>query len=412
MATTAIAAGRASSALSAFKYRNYRLYFFGQLISMSGTWMQTVAQGWLVFNLTKSELALGLVACAAGLPSLILSPIAGVVVERLARHKILLVTQTLQMLLAFALAALTFGQTVQVWHVLALAFFLGATNALDAPARQALVIDLVGKEDLSSGITLTATMFNASRVLGPSIAGIALVSIGPGWCFFLNGVSFIAVIVSLLMMNVVLKERAVGAFTPLRQLRDGLRFSRYHETIAPLLLLAAVTSVFTLNVATLLPAFADKVLHSPTDAYALLSAMYGIGAVIASLLVPRLGGRFGRGKVVLAMALITPPVFMVMALVTSVPLAAVLTLITGFQMILQFVTMNTLIQSEVPDQFRGRVLSLYTLTFFGLAPFGALALGGIAEAITTPGAIMVCAVGAGLCNLLIYVRAPALRRLS
>ncbi len=398
--------------LSAFRYRNFRLYFGGQLVSVSGTWMQIVAQGWLVFNLTQSELWLGVVACAAGLPSLLLSPFAGVIIERYPRHYILVVTQTIQMLLAFILSALTFTNTVQVWHIVGLAFLLGLTNSIDAPARQALVVDLVGREDLTSGIALSSLMFNASRVFGPTAAGLALVQVGPAWCFFLNGASFLAVIVSLLVMRIEQSSRFIGSFAPLSQLREGLRFSRQHLTIAPLLLLATAGSIFGFNVWTLLPAYAAKVLNSPNDGYAALSTANGIGAVFAAILVTWLGKRIGRGRVVTIFAIFASLALALLSQANTLPVALFLTLIAGFALILQFVTMNTLIQSEVPNEFRGRVLSLYTLTFFGIAPFGALVLGFIAEAIGTPNAFAVCAVVGGTLNAIILVRSPELRQLQ
>src|SRR5579859_3682164 len=190
------------SMLSALRHRNFQLYFGGQLVSTSGTWMQTVAQSFLVFELTQSELWLGVVACAAGLPALVLSPFAGVIVERSARRRLLIFTQSAQMILAFILSVLTFTNTVQVWHVVVLALLLGVVNSIDAPARQSFVIDMVGREDLSSGIALNSLMFNLSRVVGPTAAGLALATVGTAWCFFLNGVSFLAVIISLFAMHV------------------------------------------------------------------------------------------------------------------------------------------------------------------------------------------------------------------
>jgi MFS family permease len=367
--------GIQTTTLAAFRHNNFRLYFIGQLISLSGTWMQTVAQGWLVFHLTQSELWLGVVACAAGMPSLVLSPFGGVIVDRVPRRRILLFSQFAQMLLAFTLAWLTFTHVVQVWHIVTLAFLLGVVNAIDAPSRQAIVADMVGRDDLTSGIALNSMMFNASRIFGPAAAGILLRLVGPAWCFFLNGVSFLAVIGMLLIIHIASAVNPTTAFAPLRQLKEGLRFSRRHPTIAPLLLLAAVSSLFVINVTSLLPAFAATVLHSPTEAYATMSTATGVGAVFAAGLMALAGKRFGRGRVVLVMSIFTPLSVFLLSRVTALPLAILLAGLYGFGIILQFVTTNTLIQSEVPDEFRGRVLSLYTLMFFGVAPFGALALG-------------------------------------
>jgi MFS family permease len=385
--------------LSALSYPNFRLYFTGQLISISGSWMQIIAQGWLVFFLTKSELWLGIVSAAAGLPSLVLSPFAGVFVDRLSRRNILLFTQTVQMMLAFALALLTFQGTVQVWHIVALAFLLGITNAIDAPARQSIIVDLVGKKDLTSGIALSSMTFNASRVFGPAAAAIVLTLIGPAWCFFLNGVSFLAVLAMLLIMRVQHHNKGVSTLSPLEQLRVGLRFSRHHPTIAPLLLLTCVGSLFMANLSTLLPAFADVVLHSPKVAYSAMAASVGVGALCASLSVAALGRRFGRGRVISAMVIFVAISSVAASLAKDVNTAVILMGLYGFGTVLQFVTGNTLVQSEVADEFRGRVMSLYTLTFFGISPFGALVLGFLASGIGVNPSLLMSPAANGLPNL-------------
>ncbi len=397
--------------LTAFRYPNFRLYFIGQTISLSGSWMQIVAQGWLVFNLTQNELWLGLVACAGGLPSLLLSPLAGVIVERIPSRKLLLITQTIQMILAFALAALAFSNTVAVWHIMLLAFLLGLTNAIDAPARQAIIAELVDREHLSSGIAMNSIIFNLSRVIGPVIAGIMLTQVGPAWCFFFNGLSFVAVLVMLFIMRVNPRPRNLATFAPLKQLREGLQFARRHNTIAPLLLLAVAAALFTNNISTLLPAFADTVLHSPKEAYASVTTAVGIGAVIAGLLMGVFGRWFGRGHVVTMMAIFVAISSFLFSFTTTELPAIFFAGLYGFGIILQFVTVNTLIQSEVPDEFRGRVLSLYTLSWFGIAPFGSLFMGFLASAIGTPPTIGLAAVLGGLISVGVLIYWPDARRL-
>jgi MFS family permease len=401
-----------SATLSALRYPNFRLYFIGQLVSLSGTWMQIVAQGWLVFNLTQSELWLGVVACAAGLPALILSPFAGVIVDRFPRRRILLVSQTVQMVLALILALLSFANTVQVWHIVTLAFFLGIVNAVDAPSRHAIIVDLVGHDDLPSGIALNSVMFNGSRVVGPVMAGIALTQVGPAWCFLLNGLSFLAVIFMLFIIRIPHNLHTSGDFTPIERLKQGLRFARHHDTIAPLLLLAATASVFTSNISTLLPAFADTVLHSPKEAYAAMTTSTGAGAVLSAVVMTYVGRRFGRGWVVTAMAVLVLVATLLVSQTTVINTAVVLMGVFGFGIILQFVTVNTLIQNEVPDEFRGRVMSLYTLAWFGLAPFGALALGLTAQMIGTPTAIALYTLIGGVIGLTILWRSPKVRHLA
>lgn len=404
--------GFQAGTLSALRYPNFRLYFIGQLISLTGSWMQIVAQGWLVFDLTKSELWLGIVACAAGLPALILSPFAGVLVDRMSRRKILLFSQTMQMILAFILAWLTFTHEVQVWHIVTLAFFLGVTNAIDAPARQTIIADLVSREELSSGIMLNSIMFNASRVFGPAAAGIALTNFGPAVCFFLNGASFLAVIFMLVIMQVKHTARGAANVSPIQRLKEGLAFSRQHSTIAPLLLLAVSASIFTANISQLLPAYADKILHSPEAAYANLSTAFGVGAVISGVFMAYLGRVFGRGRIVTAMAAFVMVLGVLFAFTTTESIAVVLIALFGFGIILEFVTVNTLIQSEVPDEFRGRVMSLYTLAWFGFSPFGALALGAMAEVIGTPAAMAIYAVIGGVLCLFILLRSHRVRALA
>ena len=409
MATLAPTRQRAGT-FSALKHPNFRLYFAGQLISVSGLWMQAVAQGWLVFQLTHSELALGLVACASGIPSLLLSPFAGVVVDRFPRRGQIIFTQAAQMVLAFILAAMVFSNTVQVWHIVVLAFLLGVANSLDAPARQAFIRDMVGPEDMSSGITLNSIMMNGARVVGPAAAGILLVSVGAGWCFFANGATFLAVLVSLFIMDVPHRMPGMGRGSPVQQMREGLAFSRQHVTILPLLLLAAVTSTFAVNTITLLPAFADVVLHSPTEALSAMSVAQGIGAVSAGLLLTGLVLRFGRGRVAGVMLMVLSLSIVVLSRTTLVTLSEAMMGIIGFSLVLFFVNINTMIQNEVPDAFRGRVMSLFTLTFLGLTPLGALVLGELAQVIGTPDALAIYGLISGALGLYVLSRWRAVWR--
>jgi MFS family permease len=370
---------RKSSTLSALKNANFRMYFFGQLVSISGTWMQNIAQSYLVFLITKSELWLGIVACAAGLPMVLLSPIGGVVVERVPRRTVLIWTQTIQMVLAFILAALTFTNMIQVWHIVVLAILLGMTNAFDTPARQAFVVEIVGREDLYSGIALNSIMNSLGRVLGPTAAGIALVQFGVSWCFLFNGVSFIAVLFSLIIMKVPYAIKTLAKSSPIRQLREGLTFARRDPLIAPLLLLAAVAGFLVLPILRLFPAYADLVLHSPEQGYAAVSIAEGTGAVIAGILVGRLSQRIGHGKLISIAIGLNALTNIMLALMTQIPLAVLVTLFFGMSMVMTFVSLNTVIQTVVPDAFRSRVLSLYSLAMLGFSPFGALMLGAIAD---------------------------------
>ena len=373
--------------------------------------MQSVAQQVVVYQLTNSELALGLVACAQGLPSLLLTPFAGVIVEQVPRRRILVMTQSLMMILAFILAALQFAGLTQVWHIVVLSLGLGVANALDAPARQAFVVEMVGREQLTSGIVLNAIMFNTGRVIGPALGGIALVQVGPAWCFLLNGASFIAVIASLLLMEVVSIKHAVQNMAFWDTLKEGLAFVSTHHSIRPLLLLSAMNSVFGLTFAVLLPAFADQVLHSPVNGTAALLTAEGIGAVLAGIVVAQANNRGRRGTILFICAILGPLSMILFAVNSSNVPALILAGCAGLFMICQFILMNTLIQVVVPNEFRGRVMSLYTLTFFGLTPFSSLAIGVLAQNLGTPPAILLygcaCLIGSGF----LFWRFPQLRQM-
>ncbi|MBZ0293254.1 MAG: MFS transporter [Anaerolineae bacterium] len=397
---------------SALRHTNFKLYFGGQLVSITGTWMQALAQGWLVYYLTQSEGWLGIVACAAGAPSLILSPFAGVVVDRFRRRDILLFTQTLEMTLAFVLAWLTLTGTVQVWHVVVLALLGGILRTLDAPARQAFIRDLVGMEDLDSGVTLNSLMVNGGRIIGPAFAGALLATVGAGWCFFLNGATFLAVLLSLVIMRVPRAVTAIRRASPLAQMREGVQFSRGHITIAPLILMSAVMSLFAVNMVTVLPAFAAKVLNSPIDGYSVLSTAQGIGAVVGALGSVWLTHRFGHGWVVSFILIAISVVVFLLSRMTSIVPAAVFMGLMGACYVLFFVNINTLIQKQVPDEFRGRVMSLFTLTFLGLTPFGALAMGFIAESIGTPNTMALYGLLNGLLGAFILLRWSGVHKLA
>lgn len=393
------------STFSALRSGNFRLYFVGQLISLSGTWMQNIAQGYLVFSLTHSEAYLGLVALAAGLPQLLMSPVAGVILERIPRRRLMLMTQTIQMILAFILTALTATNTVQVWHILVLAFLLGMTNTVDAPARQTFVLEMVGREDLHSGIALNSILNSLTRVLGPTAAGIALLQFGVVWCFFLNGVSFLAVIFSLLIMKVpyeVPPSRSEQA--ALRQLREGLHYVRGNSTVLPLLLMTACVGFFVVPIIQILPALADEALHSPDRGYAILSASQGIGSVLGGLVAGMLAALLGRGRTVAVSILLGGVATIGMAYQLVEFPAGTFSALTGFFLVVLVVHLNTLIQTTVPDAFRGRVMSLYTLGFLGLAPFGAVLLGGISELIGTSNGVALYGLLGGLSGALVLLR--------
>ncbi len=383
---------------------DFRLYMVGQLISMSGTWMQTLAQGYLVFQITRSEAWLGIVACAAGLPFLLLAPIGGVIVDQVPRRRLLLVTMLFQMGLAFILAALTFAGVVQVWHILVLAFLLGTSNALDMPARQTFVIEVVGADQMHSGIALNSVLNSASRILGPMAAGIALIRLGPAWCFFINGLSFVAAIAMLLLMHVPYAFHSERVSKPLEQLRQGLQFARHHPMIAPLLLLSTISSVSLVPIMQIMPAYADTVLGSPDAGYAALSIAQGAGSVIAGVLAGWLAKRFGYGRLLVTCAFAVALCTALLTVQRTIPPAVAINVLWGAFMMLLYVCINIGIQVVVPNGYRSRIMALYTLTFMGIAPFSSLLLGFIASAIGTPGAMLLSAVLGASLSAFVFVR--------
>ncbi|MEO8393829.1 MAG: MFS transporter [Chloroflexota bacterium] len=398
------------STLSAMRSPNFRLYFAGQIISVSGTWIQAIAQGYLVFLLTKSELWLGVVACAAGLPVLVLAPVGGVVIDRFPRRKILMCTQGAQMILAFLLAWLTFAGTVQVWHIVVLAAGLGITNAFDVPARQLIIMEMVGPKDMNSGITLNSIMNNGGRILGPAIAGVLLVQIGASWCFLLNGLSFIAVLVCLFLMKVPYALKSTHKVEPVRQLREGISYALHEPVVLSLLLMTAIAGGLVYPLTQMMPAFADVVLHSPSEGYAAINVGTGVGAVLGGVLVGWLAHRFGFGRLIVVTILLTGLAMMIFAVQVDVLFASFMSGVYGIVMLLNFVTVNTALQMITPDAYRGRVMGLYSLALVGLTPFGALFLGAIANTFGTPFGIGLYGVLSALFGGLIVFRWPILLR--
>ena len=366
---------RTSKTFRAMQHRNFRLYFAGQLISVAGTWMQTVAQAWVVYELSHSELMLGVVGFAAAIPSLLISPWGGVIVDRVSKRKLLVITQTAAMMLAFILAILTFAGVAQVWHIIALAAALGVVNSFDGPARQAFVVEMVGREDLPNAIAINSMMFNGARVIGPAIGGFLLATVGSAWCFFINGLSFLAVIVCLLMMRIMRPITIVHGESPWHGLIRGIRYVLAHREVFALLMLALIFSVFGISYFALLPAFADQVLHIDATGYGALNAMLGIGAVASAFFIARYGDRGQRGRWLVMANLAFPIALLAFANNSSPTIAMALALLLGVGFMFEFTLINTLLQTSVPDDMRGRVMGLYTLTFFGFAPFGNLALG-------------------------------------
>jgi len=387
-----------ATTLRALRHRNFQLFFSGQLISLIGTWMQTVAQAWLVYRLTKSPLLLGSVGFASQFPVFLVAPLGGITADRVNRQRLIIATQTAALILAGILAWLTLTGRVHVWHIFALAALLGVVNAFDIPGRQSFLIDMVGKEDLMNAIALNSSMFNGARVIGPAIAGILVAKIGEGWCFAANSISYIAVIVGLLLMHVHCAPRA-SKNSPIEDIVEGFRWVNHTRVIRALLLLLGLVSLVGMPYTVLMPIFADRILHGGARGLGILMGATGVGALFGALtLAAKTGGVKGLGRwVAISCASLGISLFC-FSFSTSLWLSVALLLPVGYSMMLQMACSNTLIQTMVPDQLRGRVMSVYSMMFMGMAPFGAFFGGALAHRIGAPITVAVggvaCVVGA------------------
>ena len=377
-----------------------------------GTWMQIIAQGWLVYQLSQSELMLGVVGFASAIPSLLITPWGGVVVDSVSKRKLMIITQSCAMLLAFVLALLTFTGIVEVWHVVVLTVITGVVNAFDGPARQAFVVEMVGREDMPNAIAINSMTFNAARVVGPAIAGYILVVLGADWCFLINGISFLAVIGGLLAMRMPPASPRKSHTNVWGQLRSGVAYAVRTDEVGALLLISLTLSLFGITYSTVLPAFVDRVLQQGAGAFGAINTASGIGAVSAAVLVARYGDRGFRGRWLNWMALAYPVVLIVFALNRFYPLALFLSVFLGLGFMNQFTLINTLLQTQIVDEMRGRIMSLYTLTFFGLAPFGNLAMGALSEIWGIGQTIAVSALITLVLMGVIFYKMPQVRQLA
>jgi len=394
----------------ALRYRNYRLFFAGQGISLVGTWMQALAMGWLVYRLTRSALMLGVVGFAGQIPALILAPVAGVAADRWNRHRIMLVTQTLATVQAVALGLLVVTGSVALWHILLLTIFLGITNSVDIPARQAFIVQMIGKrEDLGNAIALNSLMFNGARLVGPSVAGVLIAAIGEGICFLLNGISYLAVIGALLAMKIS-PPRAERAKTDVFQgLRDGFRYAFGSGAIRSIVLLLGVISLVGMPFQVLMPVFAREVLHGGPHTLGFLAAASGAGALggatyLASRksvvglarIIPIASSAFGTGLIAFSHS-------------SVLPFSILFLLPTGFAMMVYTASSNTVLQTVVDDDKRGRVMAFYAMAFMGIVPFGNLLAGSLSDKIGAPNTVLV---GGACCVLSSLVLARKLLALG
>ena len=386
---------RWATTLRALRHRNFQLFFSGQLISLVGTWMQNVAQAWLVYRLTGSAWLLGVVGFSNQIPVLLFAPIGGTTADRSDRRRLVIATQVASMTLAAILAWLTLSHRVHVGHILVLAALLGVVNAFDIPGRQSFLIDMVGREDLMNAIALNSSMFNGARMVGPAVAGILIARIGEGWCFAANAISYVAVIAGLLLMKVQCPLRS-NTSSPLADIVEGFRWANSVKVIRALLLLIGLISLVGMPYTVLMPVFADKILHGGARGLGILMGATGVGALFGALTLASREGVKGLGR----LAAWSCAGFGIGLLLFSFSrwfwLSTVLLLPIGYSVMLQMASTNTLIQTMVPDQLRGRVMALYSMMFMGMAPFGALLGGALAQRMGAPATV---AVGGVACLL-------------
>lgn len=396
---------------TALRHRNYRLWFIGQVISLFGTWMQMTAQGYFIYELTHSPVYLGYVGFAAGIPTWIFMLWGGVIADRISRRTLLIITQTAMMILAFMLAGLTFSQIVEPWHIVALAFLGGIANAFDAPARMAFVSEMVPREDMTNAIALNGAMFNTATAIGPAISGLTYAAFGPGWCFTINGFSFIAVIIALWMMRMAPLDRRVTTRSVLSELAEGFRYLAKQPMIRTIIYLEAITVIFGISFAILIPAWAVNILGGDATTNGLLQSARGLGALVSALLIASLGRFQFKGKLITVGSFAFPAMLIAFSAMQWLPLSLVMLFCAGMAQILIFNMANSLVQNLVDDKLRGRVMGIYSLNFFGFMPLGALWMGFWAEGLGSPITIAMSASVMLAFSITFFFLAPKLRRL-
>ncbi len=406
---------RAPAALGTFaalSYPNYRLWFFGQMVSLFGTWMQITALGYLVYELTRSPAYLGYTGFASGLASWLFTLWGGVAADRVPRRSLLVVTQVLSMLLAFVLAALAFAGVVAPWQIIVLAFLLGVVNAFDAPVRQAFVLEMVDRTVLTNAIALNSTMFNIAIAVGPAAGGVVYALFGPAWCFAINGISFVAVIGALLAMRLPAPPAPASRASALADIREGFRVVWGNRVILALIALIGVMSLFGMSFATLIPAWAVKILGGDARTNGLLQSARGLGALVAGLGIATIGGRIRRGRLLVGGSLAFPVVLVLFSFTRALPLSLLMLGAVGAAMITVMNLCNSLVQALTPDAVRGRVMGLYTWVFFGFMPLGALLAGTAAEYLGEHITVALGAAATLACSAAIALLVPRLRSLD
>lgn len=392
------------------KYRNYRLFFCGQSISLIGTWIQRIAVPWLVYDLTGSVFLLGVVGFAGQIPTFLLAPFAGVLIDRWNRYIILIITQILAMIQSLILAFLVIDKSIEVWEIILLSIFLGCINAFDMPARQSFVVDMIEKkEDLGNAIALNSSMVNGARLIGPSLAGILISITGEGTCFLLNGISYVFVIIFLLMMRIAPRKVVVQTTQVLQGIKDGYNYTFGFGPIRYIILLLALVSLMGMPYTVLMPVFAKTILHGGSHTFGFLMGASGIGALIGAIYMASRKSVLGLIKMVPLFAAVFGLGLILFSFSHLFLISMALMVVIGLGMLMQMTSSNTILQTIVDDDKRGRVMSFYTMAFMGTAPFGSLLAGMLASKIGVANTIMI---GGASCILGAIVFAKELPKLK
>jgi len=382
------------------RYRNYRLFFSGQSLSLIGTWVQRIAIPWLVYRLTDSAFLLGFVGFAGQIPTFILAPFAGVLTDRLNRYHIMIVSQILSMIQALALALLFFTNTIEVWNVLLLSVIQGCINAFDTPARQSFVIEMVeDKNDIGNAVALNSSMFNGARLVGPSIAGVLIASLGEGACFLINGISYIFVVISLLLMKVKPQEKKKTKDTNIiKEFKEGFTYTFGFPPIRSIIILLTLISLMGMPFSVLMPIFAKDIFHGGSHIFGFLMGASGVGALIGAAYLASRKSVVGLEKIIPLAAVVFGLGLVSFSLSSSFPLSIILMIITGVGMMMQTACSNTILQTISDNDKRGRVMSFYTMAFMGTAPIGSFLAGSMASMIGAPATLLIggiaCVIGA------------------
>ena len=395
----------------ALAHRNFRLFFIGQGISLVGTWMQNVGEGWLILTLTNSPFYVGLTAALSSLGVLLFSLYAGVVADRVDKRRVIIFMQLAFMIEAFTVAILVWTGVIAVWQVLVLATVLGIASAFDIPMRQSFIVEMVGKDDLMNAIALNSSLFNGARVIGPAIAGVLIGAVGIAWCYFLNGLSYIAVIAGLLMMRLPPVARPPRTTSSWHGFREVLSYLKSDRRIRALMMLTAILSVFGFPYIAMMPVFARDVLHRGAAGYGALTSSIGIGAVIGALGIALASARIrARGRLMLVGGTAFGILLILFSASRVLALSVVLLALAGCAMIVNNSITNTLLQTAAPDHLRGRIMGFYSFVFVGMAPFGAFLFGLVAEHVGVPHTLAAGGAIVALAVVITAIRVPELRQ--